>query len=829
MVDRYTTHAFIAGELSPEFYNRTDLDQYALGVSLAQNFLVDFRGGMKTAPGTSLFASTETKGRIYAYPVSGGSDIMLFFGHEELIVYDETPATLVTPYDVEDVRDLSFHYKDGKLVVCHIDYSPHELTFDTSWTFVEKENIAALDGPTNITVTATPAGTGTYAEDSSTIYVITAVDAEGNEGRASLPEVFTDLFNFSTEEGSASISWDSVDGAVSYRLYRSFVVKNDDITRAQEVGYIGQTRATSFVDANISPDYTIQPPLFFNPFATGSVLSIEITAGGSGYSDASTLTIGGGTGFSGYPLIVDGAVVGIVIQNGGTGYTTASSVSVSGGTGATLAITEVSPADGLYPSCSTVFQARRVYAGQMAAPLVLYGSKREQENNFDYSSVPNAADAYVLPLDVDSAFPITHLEKMQNTLLCFHKGGIEALRGKDGEAITAISYNSRNQTNLGAAAMAPQRVGNDIVYASALGTQIISLNYTYYTESFQEQDVSVRAPHLFGKHLAPKRLVWQREPDKLLWVLRENGSLAVLTYMKEQETYAWAQRSTDGVIIDVCIRRTPSYDYLYWLVERNGEYFIEEMQERIASPAEEYWGVDCGLRYEGARETTKLVISVEDGQKLLTRGAGSWASYVGYYVRAGGGLFLVTADNGSGVAEVTEIRAAFRLMADNKTIADSSWTLAEAVDTVIGLDHLEGREVAVVGDGDYLGLFTVEDGEITFPRAYSLITVGLPYECELHSLPLSNLQLQSDGRKKRVIGAAVRLLESQGLEIGVDKYYEVKPAVPTYWGQQPALMSEITKITVESKFERDQVLKFKQRYPVPAAILGFVVETEMED
>lgn len=832
MPDRFATYAFIAGELAPDFYNRTDLDKYALGVSLARNFLIDYKGGLISSPGTAFFEEVDTAGRIYAFPISGGSDVMLFFGDEELLILDPGGTeTEVTPYAIEDVKDLSFHYKDGVLTINHILYPTYSLTYDGSWTFAAETIPGILAAPTNIAaVVFEPTDIVNPATgDASTIFVITAVDADGNEGPPSVPKIISSIFNYATEEGSCTVTWNAVTGAVAYRIYRSVIVNNGDLNRAQEVGYIGQSRARSFVDANVSPDYTIQPPLFFNPFAEGAVLRLSVTSGGTGYSDSSTLSIGTGTGFVGYPLVVDGVVVGAVITNGGSGYTLASSVSVSGGSGAVLAVAEVSPDSGLYPSCSTVMQERRVYAGQEAAPLVLLGSRRNDYDNFDYSPITAAGDAYVLPLDVDSAYPITHMERLQNTLLCFHREGVEAVRGADGGSISPVSFSARNQTNLGAGQMAPQRVGNDIIYASALGTQIIALSYTYYTESFQEQDISVLATHLFGKHLAPVRLVWQREPHKFLWVLRKDGTLAVLTYTKEMEIVAWAQRTTDGIIHDICLRKTPDYDYVYWLVERNGQFFIEEVQERVAEPAEEYWGVDCGLRYEGTRVTGSVKIEDVSGTLHITQSDEDFTGTVGHFIRAGGGLFEILTVEATDEVTVQEWRAATRLKGDGLTTADDYWTISEPTASVSGLDHLEGRSVAVVGDGNYLGLMTVTSGELEFSQEYSLITVGLPYVCEALTLPLSNLQLGSDGREKRLVGAAVRMHETMGLEIGGNKLYEVKPPRPALWGEQPVLISEVVKTQAESTYRIDTRLTFRQSYPLPAAVLGFVAEVEMED
>lgn len=44
-------YAFIAGEVSPALYGRTDLTKYDLGIAEAYNFFVDYRGGLSSRPG----------------------------------------------------------------------------------------------------------------------------------------------------------------------------------------------------------------------------------------------------------------------------------------------------------------------------------------------------------------------------------------------------------------------------------------------------------------------------------------------------------------------------------------------------------------------------------------------------------------------------------------------------------------------------------------------------------------------------------------------------------------------------------------------------------
>lgn len=52
MANSLIQYAYVSGEVSPKLYGRSDLEKYDLGLSEARNWLIDYRGGMSTRPGT---------------------------------------------------------------------------------------------------------------------------------------------------------------------------------------------------------------------------------------------------------------------------------------------------------------------------------------------------------------------------------------------------------------------------------------------------------------------------------------------------------------------------------------------------------------------------------------------------------------------------------------------------------------------------------------------------------------------------------------------------------------------------------------------------------
>lgn len=83
----FIKYAFIAGEVSQTLVGRTDLEKYDLGLALARNWFVDYRGGLSTRPGTQFIDfvksdTLDTKFVPFKFAPSVDSTYVLLFGHQ---------------------------------------------------------------------------------------------------------------------------------------------------------------------------------------------------------------------------------------------------------------------------------------------------------------------------------------------------------------------------------------------------------------------------------------------------------------------------------------------------------------------------------------------------------------------------------------------------------------------------------------------------------------------------------------------------------------------------------------------------------------------------
>ena len=141
-------------------------------------------------------------------------------------------------------------------------------------------------------------------------------------------------------------------------------------------------------------------PIGTSPISDTVIASGSVTAGGSGYTSAPTVTLtgGGGSGATATATIVGDAVTSITITNFGTGYTTAPTVAFSGGGGGSGA-TATTTLGGLATITANVFVAPST---SITATYATQGSFTAGANTTVF-----AVSAKPATLTVTSAVPVT--------------------------------------------------------------------------------------------------------------------------------------------------------------------------------------------------------------------------------------------------------------------------------------------------------------------------------------------------------------------------------------------------------------------------------------
>lgn len=243
--------------------------------------------------------------------------------------------TVVSPFAVADLPYLKYTQSADVMTltlvntVTEVEYPPYSLERfgATDWTFTENIFTAITPAPINLSITA-------FSSDTATTwysYVVTSVNPNGEESVASLP-VYVQNNDISVSEGSNIVSWPSVAGVEYYNVYESTPSYGATVPVSSLYGFVGTSLGTSFVDTNITPDFTRVPPQHTNPFARGVVVSVNSTAAGTNYSQQTisySVTTAAGTGFTGTPIVDNGGLSGFVIYDPGQDYAAGDTITFS--------------------------------------------------------------------------------------------------------------------------------------------------------------------------------------------------------------------------------------------------------------------------------------------------------------------------------------------------------------------------------------------------------------------------------------------------------------------------------------------------------------------
>lgn len=170
-----------------------------------------------------------------------------------------------TPYNAVELPELDYVQSFDVMYLAHLDHTLTKMTRlgHNEWTFADVTYGPLIEPPANLSVAVTnpnqdAANSGNAYFPQEATYIVTAInDDTGQESRPSDPDSGTN--DLTLKRNKNTLSWDAVDTANRYRVYKS---ENE-----QAYGWIGDTETTSFTDDNIAPDLTDGPPEGFDPFA----------------------------------------------------------------------------------------------------------------------------------------------------------------------------------------------------------------------------------------------------------------------------------------------------------------------------------------------------------------------------------------------------------------------------------------------------------------------------------------------------------------------------------------------------------------------------------
>lgn len=281
---------------------------------------------------------------------------------------------------------------------------------------------------------------------------------------------------------------------------------------------------------------------------------------------------------------------------------------------------------GDYPGEVNYFEQRRWFANTLNDPQKLWATQSGTESNMATSFPLQANDAMSFTIASRQVNEIRHLVSMSN-IIALTSGAEWSISPSGQSYLSPLSISAKPQSYNGASNVTPLVSGSQVLFIDGKGGRVRDLGYSLQADGYVGRDVSLLANHLVdGFHIVD--WTYEKVPHSIVWAVRNDGVLLGLTYLSDEEVFAWHQHETNnGKFTSVTVVQEDFEDVVYVTVEReiNGQTknYVERMESRKIYGLSDSFFVDSGLVYDGAAANVFSGLDHLEGQTVKVLGDGN--------------------------------------------------------------------------------------------------------------------------------------------------------------------------------------------------------------
>lgn len=294
-----------------------------------------------------------------------------------------------------------------------------------------------------------------------------------------------------------------------------------------------------------------------------------------------------------------------------------------------------------YPGTVVYYQQRLYFAASTAFPQTIWASRTGDYKDFGKSNPTQDDDRIIYTYAGRQVNEIRHLIDV-GSLVALTSGGEYVITGDQNKVLTPSSFAFSSQGSNGSSNVPPIAVANIALFVQEKGSVVRDLAYSFDVDGYQGNDLTILANHLFQKHSIVD-WCFSIVPYSSAFCIRDDGKLLVMTYLRDQQVFAWAPQSSTGKYESTCSISEGNEDAVYFVVNRtvNGQTvrYIERLSSRLFTSDEDAFFVDSGLSYDG-RNTS-------DRTMTITGGSGEWDYRAEYTISISGGAYFTSSDVGA--------------------------------------------------------------------------------------------------------------------------------------------------------------------------------------
>ena len=165
------------------------------------------------------------------------------------------------------------------------------------------------------------------------------------------------------------------------------------------------------------------------------------------------------------------------------------------------------------------------------------------------------------------ASPITNLIPFDD-LIVMTSNSEWCVNGSDKVFCASPAPVAKLQSCYGSSKIKPVISGSMVLFVQSGGNIVRDLGYSYLSDSYDGQELSLLANHLFmGKTILD--MAYAKEPNRILYCIMNDGTINALTYNPKQKISAWHKHITKGEFESIAVIRENNEDTAYFIVKRN--------------------------------------------------------------------------------------------------------------------------------------------------------------------------------------------------------------------------------------------------------------------
>jgi len=200
--------------------------------------------------------------------------------------------------------------------------------------------------------------------------------------------------------------------------------------------------------------------------------------------------------------------------------------------------------------------------------------------------------------------------------------------GSGTQPVTPTNVNILRETTFGSSDVRPLRAGNSTILIQKGLEKVKEITFDLDTDGLLGIDLSILAEHITRGGV--EDMVWQQEPELIVWFVHSDGRLIGLTYDRANNAVGWHTHPFGGSANVESITAIPSgsEDQVYVSVKRTIDgstvrHICYLKPIHFGTDGEDAFYVDSGLTYDGSATTTISSLNHLEGEtvQILADGA----------------------------------------------------------------------------------------------------------------------------------------------------------------------------------------------------------------